>query len=143
SVNADNGSCSATNVALGTPATNDNCGVATTTNNHSSSTYPVGITTVTWTVTDVHGHSTTATQTVTVTDNQVPTITCKSNQTRLVNNANCTYKVAGGEFDPVAFGDNCPGATIKNNFNNSNSLANAIFTKGVTIVTWTVTDAHG
>jgi hypothetical protein len=142
-VNADNGSCSATNVVLGTPTTNDNCGVAITINNHSSSTYPVGTTTVTWTVTDTHGHSATATQTVTVTDNQVPTITCKSNQTKLVNNANCTYKVAGGEFDPIAFGDNCPGATIKNNFNNSNTLANALFSKGATLVTWTVMDAHG
>ena len=103
----------------------------------------VGENTVTLTVTDANGNSATANAVVTVTDNQDPTITCKSNQARLVNNATCSYKVAGNEFDPVSFGDNCPGATIKNNFNNSNTLANAIFSKGATTVIWTVTDAHG
>jgi hypothetical protein len=36
-----------------------------------------------------------------------------------------------------------PGATITNNFNNSNTLAGAVFPKGITTVIWTVTDAHG
>ncbi|RXK57282.1 HYR domain-containing protein, partial [Lacibacter luteus] len=72
-VNADNGSCAATNVSLGTPATGDNCGVASVTNNASAS-FPVGSTTVTWTVTDVNGRTATATQVVTVTDNQNPVI---------------------------------------------------------------------
>ncbi|MEO8172814.1 MAG: HYR domain-containing protein, partial [Sediminibacterium sp.] len=53
-------------VNLGTPVTSDNCGVKTISNNRPSS-YPVGTTTVTWTVMDVNGNSTTATQTVTVT----------------------------------------------------------------------------
>ncbi|MCK7539561.1 MAG: hypothetical protein MZV63_55975 [Marinilabiliales bacterium] len=50
SVNADAGVCY-TGVALGTPTTGDNCGVFSVTNNapHNS----MGLTTVTWTVTDV------------------------------------------------------------------------------------------
>jgi hypothetical protein len=36
---------------------------------------PVGTTTVTWTVTDIHGHTNTATQDVVVTDNEAPSIT--------------------------------------------------------------------
>jgi len=53
-VNADTGKCSAANVALGAPITADNCGVATVTND-AVEPFPVGNTTVTWTVTDVHG----------------------------------------------------------------------------------------
>jgi len=72
-VNTDNGKNSATNVNLGTPVTGDNCGVATV-QNDAPNAYKVGNTTVTWTVTDIHANSNTITQTVTVTDNQMPTI---------------------------------------------------------------------
>lgn len=64
SVSTSNNSVS--NVNLGTPVTSDNCAVKTVTNNAPSS-YPVGITTVTWTVKDANNNTTTATQTVTVT----------------------------------------------------------------------------
>jgi hypothetical protein len=60
-----NGWCTNTTADLGTPVTGDNCGVASVTNN-APATFPVGTTTVTWTVTDVHGHTATANQTVTV-----------------------------------------------------------------------------
>lgn len=53
-------------VNLGTPVTSDNCGVQTVTNNAPSS-YPVGTTTVTWTVKDAKGNTSTDTQIVTVT----------------------------------------------------------------------------
>ncbi|TCK64035.1 fibronectin type III domain protein, partial [Winogradskyella wandonensis] len=45
-----NASCEATGVILGTPTTADNCGVATVTND-APATFPLGTTTVTWTVT--------------------------------------------------------------------------------------------
>jgi hypothetical protein len=75
-VNANNdaGVCSATVSSLGTPVTGDNCGVNSVTNDHPSSTYPVGTTTVTWTVTDIHGNTNTATQNVVV-QNTTPVIT--------------------------------------------------------------------
>ena len=60
----------ATITSLGTPVTGDNCGTNAATNNHPSTTYPIGTTLVTWTVTDIHGHSATATQHVIV--NQTP-----------------------------------------------------------------------
>ncbi|MFT2010385.1 T9SS type A sorting domain-containing protein [Pontibacter sp. 13R65] len=59
-------SCGAVNVALGTPVTSDNCGVASVVND-APATFPAGTTTVTWTVTDKAGNRATATQTVTVT----------------------------------------------------------------------------
>ena len=71
-VNADNGQCYATGVTLGTPTTSDNCPGATVSNNGLTQ-YPVGSTTVTWTVTDASGNTAQATQTVTVLDNQAPT----------------------------------------------------------------------
>jgi len=45
---ANAGVCYATGVALGTPATSDNCGILTVTNNAPTQ-CPKGVTTVTWT----------------------------------------------------------------------------------------------
>lgn len=59
------GSNSATNVILGTPVTSDNCGIKSILNNAPTS-YPIGITTVTWTVKDNSDNVSTAAQTVTV-----------------------------------------------------------------------------
>src|SRR5207247_130173 len=71
-VNADAGLCSASEVALGVPAsTNDNCGVSTVVND-ANEPYPVGTNEVVWTVTDVHGNSSSCTQKVIVVDNQAP-----------------------------------------------------------------------
>jgi hypothetical protein len=53
--------------------TSDNCGVNTVANDAPAS-FPVGLTTVTWRVTDIHGNTNTCVQTVTVTDN-LPAIT--------------------------------------------------------------------
>ena len=62
SANAGN---TATNVALGTPVTGDNCSVAWVTNN-APTVYPLGTNVVTWTVTDGSGNSVECPQTVTV-----------------------------------------------------------------------------
>jgi len=72
---ADSGFCYAT-VNLGAPTVGDNCSVATVTNNAVSQTqFPVGVTSVTWTVTDIHGNSNNCIQTVTVLDTQPPQLT--------------------------------------------------------------------
>jgi uncharacterized repeat protein (TIGR01451 family) len=73
SANTDPGACAATGVALGTPTVSDNCSGTTVTNNAPSS-FPKGTTTVLWTVTDGGGNTATATQTVTVSDHQAPTL---------------------------------------------------------------------
>ncbi|MEI9807472.1 MAG: HYR domain-containing protein [Bacteroidota bacterium] len=57
--------CSGAGVNLGTPATADNCSVASVTND-ARATFPAGNTTVTWTVTDGSGNTATATQVVIV-----------------------------------------------------------------------------
>jgi hypothetical protein len=98
---------------------------------------------VTWTVTDGSGNTATATQIVTVTDDQKPTISCVGDKARITDTINCSYTVVGSEFNPATFGDNCTGSTISNNYNSTATLEGAIFPKGTTTVIWTVTDASG
>ena len=76
SVSTDAGKAFATvsSVTLGTPTTADNVHVASVTSD-AQTTFPIGATTVTWTVTDSAGLTNTATQTVTVTDTEKPVIT--------------------------------------------------------------------
>ncbi|MCW5553217.1 MAG: HYR domain-containing protein [Verrucomicrobiae bacterium] len=57
----DPGQCYATGVALGTPVTWDNCGVASVFNNAPAQ-FPVGTTLVTWTVRDTEGFTATCVQ---------------------------------------------------------------------------------
>ncbi len=78
-VPANNAGCTAltSTVTLGTATATDNCGTANITNNAPVA-FPIGNTTVIWTVTDGAGLTATATQTVTVTNPitlPTPTIT--------------------------------------------------------------------
>lgn len=73
-VSTDAGLSTATNVTLGTPVTADNVGVALVTND-ASTTFPLGDTTVTWTVKDAAGNFAAATQKVTVVDTVAPSTT--------------------------------------------------------------------
>ena len=62
SVNTDAGVCE-TQVTMGSPSTSDNCSVASVVNDYNgtsdaSDVYPLGTTTVTWTVTDGSGNTT-------------------------------------------------------------------------------------
>ncbi len=70
-VGVDPGLCSASAVDLGTEITNDDCSVASVTNN-APDTFQIGVTTVTWTVEDSSGNIAIATQTVTVIDDEKP-----------------------------------------------------------------------
>jgi hypothetical protein len=132
-VNADANSCAATGVALGTPTFGDNCTGASVSNNAPSS-FPVGMTTVTWTVTDASGRTATATQKVTVNDNQNPTITAPADKTVNADANSCV--ATGVALGTPTFNDNCSGATVSHD-------APSSFPKGMTTVTWTVTDASG
>ncbi|MFC4400789.1 HYR domain-containing protein, partial [Mariniflexile soesokkakense] len=73
--NTDSGLSTASGVVLGSPSVADNCSVASVTNDAPTS-FPIGDTTFTWTVTDGSGNIATCTQTVTITDNENPSIAC-------------------------------------------------------------------
>ncbi|MEI6576223.1 MAG: HYR domain-containing protein, partial [Bacteroidota bacterium] len=113
-----NSACTATNVVLGTPVTNDNCSVASVTNNAPLA-FPKGNTTVIWTVTDASGNTATAKQTVKVIDN-VPPVAIGKNVT--VNLVNGTASLLPQDVDNGSY-DNCGIASYslsKTSFNCSN-----------------------
>jgi subtilisin-like proprotein convertase family protein len=133
-VHTDAGKCYATGVALGTPITGDNCGVANVSNDAPAQ-FPKGTTTVTWTVMDTSGNTETATQLVTVKDHEIPTITAPAALADVHTDAGQCYASNVSLGSPTT-GDNCGVASVVND-------APAHFNKGTTTVTWTVTDSSG
>ena len=140
---ADTGVCTAA-VTVVAPTTADNCGVASVTNDFNntadaSGTYPVGTTTVVWTVTDNSGNTATCSMDITVTDDEDPTITCAADQTATTDAGNCTAAVT--VVAPTT-ADNCGVASVTNNFNGT-ADASGTYPIGTTTVVWTVTDNSG
>jgi gliding motility-associated-like protein len=125
--------CEAIGVTLGSPTTSDNCGVATVSND-APAIYPIGTTTVTWTVTDASGNVASATQLVTVVDQTAPSAFAPANVT-VASNSNC--EATDVELGLPNATDNCT-----NNLVVSNN-APTTYPLGSTIVTWTITDAAG
>ncbi len=107
----------------------------------SGSVFPVGTTMNIYKVTDASGNTATCTQTITVTDNENPTISCATPLASYsTDGGSCYYTVPDNSLDPTATHDNCSVASVINDFNNLSSLNGATFPKGTTTVTWTVTD---
>ncbi|WP_339917429.1 HYR domain-containing protein, partial [Yeosuana marina] len=140
-VNTNSG-CYATGVNLGTPITSDNCsGVIDVWNNQVDLIFGIGTTTVTWYAEDVHGNIASATQTVTVVDDDAPTFNCIGSICREVDEGQNYYTVFDHEFNPYNVYD-CSTITRTNDYNNGSTLAGEQFPVGVTVVTWTFTDAN-
>lgn len=129
---ANVGQAYATGVNLGAASATDNVG-ATITNNAPTQ-FIIGTTTVTWTATDAAGNSATATQIVTVIDNQAPQISAPATVT-VNTNAGQAY-ATGVSLGSPSVTDNAPGSTYTNN-------APLQFPWGTTSITWTATDASG
>ncbi|WP_375560108.1 BspA family leucine-rich repeat surface protein [Bernardetia sp. OM2101] len=129
--NTDVGRCTAS-VILGTAIATDNCGIPTITND-APALFPIGNTTVVWTATDDSGNTSSATQIVTVTDNENPIITIPATITANTDIGLCT--ASGFLVTPTAT-DNCGTPTITNN-------APVLFPIGNTTVIWTATDGAG
>jgi hypothetical protein len=135
--NNDPNQCSAV-VNYPNATATDNCSGVGTPNctPASGTTFAVGVTTVTCTVSDAHGNSNSCSFTVTVNDTQNPSITCPSPVTKN-NDANLCSAVVN--YSNATATDNCPGV-------GSPSCAPASgspFPVGTTTVTCTVSDAHG
>lgn len=138
-VSADIGQCCKTNVTWTMPAA-DGCliksavgktnGVIVT----SPGTFPVGVTTVTWTVVDVRDNTNTCAQLLTVLDDQNPAIDCPGDIT--VTNGWGAAGVAVS-FQP-AFSDNCAVTNV-----GCVPASGSIFTPGVTTVNCAVWDRGG
>lgn len=163
--NTSAASCTAS-VTTPNATTNDNCSVtrltwaltgATTANSPASGinnlgtyTFNLGVTTVTYTVADAAGNTSTCSFTVTVTDNVLPTISCSGNLTANTSAVSCSASVSTSN---PSIADNCSlatltwsltGATTANSSATGiNNLGTYTFNRGITTVTYTVTDAAG
>jgi large repetitive protein len=139
----------------------DNCGGTVTISHnltHTSTTtldgyaFPLGTTTVIWKATDACGNTNTCTFTVTVTDNnQAPSITCPQNIAVNTDPGDCNAQVSGG-LAPTGYSDpdnnifsitwTMIGATTDASpSTGTNLLLNYTFNKGITTITYRVTDA--
>ncbi len=92
--------------------------------------FAIGKTVVTWTATDENGNSTKGTQNITIVDTTKPLVTLPGNKT-----AEATGERTKVELGQPVITEIFP-VTVKND-------APADFPLGLTVVTWTVTDANG
>jgi hypothetical protein len=138
SVNNDSGLCSAV-VTLTQPTTDDNCAVASVTNDHSSNVFIKGETIVTWTVTDSHGNTKTCTQKVTVLDNELPIITAPADITQTADAGQCGALVA---ITAATATDNC-GVDAPIGTRSDVLALTAPYPVGTTTISWNVTDVNG
>ena len=128
-----NDGCNAINVSLGSATTSDNCSVGSVTSDAPTS-FDIGETTVTWTVTDESGNTSTDTQTVVVTDNSNPTVICNELSLTLENGV---AEISVNDIDNGSF-DECGEITLE--INQTNFDESHI---GDNIVVLTVTDEYG
>jgi len=128
-INTDAGMCTSS-ASIGTATATDNC--SATVSHSPSGPYAIGNTIVTWKAIDASGNTATCSQTVTVTDNQAPVITCPSTANISTDAGMCTSSASIGTAIAT---DNCS-ATV------SHSPAGP-YNVGNTTVIWTATDASG
>jgi uncharacterized repeat protein (TIGR01451 family) len=124
---------------FGTGSAIDNCpgvGAVSRSGIPSGNNFPVGITTLTYSATDAHGNTGSATQTVTVIDNTAPLISCPAS---ITIEPTCPTGAIATYTAPVGT-DNCPGATTSRT---AGLASGSVFPIGATTVTFTVNDAHG
>ena len=122
------------------PVGTDNCTGQTTiqiSGLASGSTFPVGVTTNTFRVTDASSNSATCSFTITINDSELPQITCPGNQSS--NNTIGTCGKVMTYTAPVGT-DNCAGQTTTQT---SGLASGATFPVGVTTNTFRVTDPSG
>ncbi|MFC1978074.1 HYR domain-containing protein, partial [Chloroflexota bacterium] len=127
-------SANGTAVDLNPPTVTDICDANPVVTNDAPAVFPLGTTTVTWTVRDGSGNSANATQTVTVVDTTAPSITVPANVTGI--------EQISGDGTPVGIGQ----PTVSDICDTSPVVTNdapAVFPLGTTTVTWTATDASG
>lgn len=135
SVITDADSCTATNVVLEMVTATDNCSGDLIISNDAPEAFPLGDTTVTWTVTDASGNEATCEQVVTVNDGIIPNVVCQNITVQLDENGTVIVtpeQVDGGSTD------NCELASL--------TLSTTTFTCediGTNNVALTATDATG
>lgn len=138
-VNASPGQCGA-NVSFPDPTATDLCTATVAQIGGPSSNgqfFQVGVSTLTFQASDPFGNTTNANMTVTVLDNQNPTINCPANFTAIAAPGSCTAVVNLTTPTPS---DNCPGATASQI---SGPTTGSNFPLGPSTIIYRATDASG
>ncbi|MDD3962389.1 MAG: HYR domain-containing protein [Bacteroidales bacterium] len=140
---ADSGLCEAY-VSVPVPVLDENCAIDSLWNSYTltgdaSAVYPVGITLLRWFVTDVSGNVDSCFMTVTVVDNQPPSITCPDDIWLPADSGECRAWV--DVPIPVTAG-NCDADSLINDYTHT-SDASGYYPVGTTSVTWTAFDQSG
>ncbi|HKL35725.1 MAG TPA: HYR domain-containing protein, partial [Salegentibacter sp.] len=139
---ADANTCGAM-IEISAPLASDNCSVGMVSgtrddNQPLDAEYPVGTTTITWTVTDNNGNQAEPViQTITVTDNQAPVI---SEQENVTVNADADSCAAIVNYTIPSASDNCG---VENIELTAGLSSGSEFPLGETTVTYTATDLNG
>ncbi len=136
-VSNDPGQCAA--IVTYSVSFNDNCAganLAQTAGLASGSSFPTGVTSNSFTVTDGSGNTATCSFTVTVNDTEIPTITCPANAVVSNDPGQCAAIVTYS----VSFNDNCAGANLAQT---AGLASGSSFPTGVTSNSFTVTDGSG
>ena len=144
--------CYASGVLLGTPRAVDSAGGHTVAgvrdDDHSlSDPFPVGITTVTWTVTDAAGQTDWISQKVTVNDTEPPSIEAPRD-IEVGEDDEDGLGTRVDEGDPIIT-DNCPASALRIQGKRSDGRdfewrdEHPRYPAGSTIVVWTVSDRYG
>jgi gliding motility-associated-like protein len=140
SVSNDPASCGA-NVMYNVPTATDNCSNLTVTRTAgpaSGGFFPIGNTTVTYVAYDGSGNSDTCSFTVTVTDDEDPTLSCPGNIT-VDTDVNACGAIVNFNVIPS---DNCSGFVIGQT-DNTGLSSGSFFPVGTTTLAYEVTDASG
>lgn len=132
--NTAEGTCFRT-VKFHVTATDDSGSVSVSCAPDSDSAFPKGTTTVNCTATDAATNTAKCSFTVTVEDNEKPTISCPANLTQSTALGQCSAVV---DYPPPTASDNCPGVITS-----CTPPSSSTFSKGTTTVTCTATDASG
>jgi len=154
-VSAAPGVCSAS-VTIPPPVVDDPCNEIVSISHNSSvgtptdpsGTYNVGVHVITWTLTDRSGNTSTCQQTITVTDNQLPTIDCPDDILAEALPPDC--EVPNITLGTPDFADNCPNPQLSWSMtgpggasSGSGYVTQTTFPVGTTVITYRVTDASG
>jgi hypothetical protein len=136
SANTDAGVCSAV-VAVGMATGSDdapgfNISSARSDGLALDAAYPKGVTTITWTATDVEGLTASAAQTITVSDTEKPTVVAPANVV--------AGSGAGLSAGTATTGDNCPNVQLVGSRSDFLGLGEP-YPLGVTSIVWTAIDA--
>ena len=130
----DYGKCSAL-ISWKLPKATDNCpGVFIRGNHNPGEAFQKGKTTVTYTATDIYGHSKSKSFTITINDNEEPGIT--QMPLDIIQNNDPGSCGAIVKWQSAVATDNCPGVKIS-----SDRHSGDVFPEGLTTVTYTATDA--